>query len=655
MSDELQKPDMKAVLQRTRLAWSTEDFLLPVIEAVSNGIHGIEARFGGVNGAHEGQVKIVFRNATDPGALEVTVSDNGIGLNKKNYEEFKIPFSGHKLDRNGRGFGRFIAFKVFKYINYTSSYEIDGELNHRCFEFDVFQEKEIKEAPHGDDNLKCGVTVRYKEVREGWENIVEFLTAERVSQTVATHFMPYFLYGWLPRITIEFNEEPARDITEEYARIFVSNENGEFECDIDGAREKVSYRITRLPLGGKFKSHCLLLSAADRIVGNPIDLKEKIGRSSFEDEQGNRYVVVVVAAGDAFDARLNDTRTSVDLSQDGIREIVNHITQQVIARELAQIKSIKSAQVEAVRGVLRRNPILKMGLRGQRIEDYVESQPNNWSEEQFVSNLAVERARENARLEKVIISVYNDEIAYQQSIQRILKDVSDNTDALAEYVIHRKQIIDMVEAARKHGDHGKHSAERVIHEIIFKRFSDNLKTGMFDHNLWLVDDTLAFSPYITSDRAIGGGRRLKGAKIPDLAFFDDCLVLGEDDGTTITIIEFKRPSRDDYRMGSSKSDPILQVRETLEKVTRPGGVEKGDGTHFTFRGAIRKFGFLVADLTPTLIDVLRNYDFKNNVDPNIYYRYWDNDDILIQVYGYDLLVESAKKRNQAFFSVLFGE
>jgi|GEM_PF-5374712 hypothetical protein len=35
----------------------------------------------------------------------------------------------------------------------------------------------------------------------------------------------------------------------------------------------------------------------------------------------------------------------------------------------------------------------------------------------------------------------------------------------------------------------------------------------------------------------------------------------------ITIVEFKRPSRDDYSVDNVKSDPFLQVIETHEKAT----------------------------------------------------------------------------------------
>ncbi|MDK9697811.1 MAG: DUF4263 domain-containing protein, partial [Siculibacillus sp.] len=208
---------------------------------------------------------------------------------------------------------------------------------------------------------------------------------------------------------------------------------------------------------------------------------------------------------------------------------------------------------------------------------------------------------------------------------------------------------------RKFRPDGGRTPEDVIHELVFRRFTDNVEASYFEHNLWLIDDLLAFLPYISSDRTMHGGHRKTGDKVTDIAFFDDSMVLGDNDGTTITIVEFKRPSRDDYSFGNVKTDPVLQVIETLEKATEHGSITRTDGTFFAFRGVVRRFAFIVADQTQSLVKVLKKHDFKNDWNPEIFVRYRDNEEIFIQAFGYDTLVANAKKRNQAFFSILLGE
>ncbi|MEI4540846.1 hypothetical protein WAC33_27645, partial [Klebsiella pneumoniae] len=89
-------PDMVAVLQRTHVSKDLHGFLLPTPEAVSNAMHGIEARFGD-DARKQGTIEIAMSSINDPQHLMISITDNGIGLNDGNYRSFKTPFSGHKL------------------------------------------------------------------------------------------------------------------------------------------------------------------------------------------------------------------------------------------------------------------------------------------------------------------------------------------------------------------------------------------------------------------------------------------------------------------------------------------------------------------------------------------------------------------------------
>jgi len=232
---------------------------------------------------------------------------------------------------------------------------------------------------------------------------------------------------------------------------------------------------------------------------------------------------------------------------------------------------------------------------------------------------------------------------------------SAKKEALAEYIVHRKKIIELIDVARGFDDAGELTPEDGVHELIFKRFADNTGTDFFEHNLWLIDDALAFMPYISSDRPPDGKSRKKGDKVTDLLFYDDSMYLGEEAGTTLAIVEFKRPNRDDYVFGKAKTDPVTQVIETIENAMEKSGMQRADGKFVSFDTVSRRTAFIIADITPSLQKVLRRQDFKNLADPRIYTRYRDAEQIFIQVMGYETLIELAKKRNQAFFSVLMGE
>jgi hypothetical protein len=655
ITDTLVKPDMRAVLARTHVGHDLHSFLLPVLEAVSNAMHGIEARFEN-RATNEGKIDIVIANANNPSKIQISITDNGIGLTDENYLSFKTPFSGHKLKLKGRGFGRFIAFKVFSRILYSSRHELFTKPFVRAFRFDINRDEELIYFDATPDFDHIGLRVEYDSPLTPWHDLIKELNQSSVSDTIASHFLPYFLYKWLPEITIKFDSSPAESITKHFQSVFVQSAKGEVVVEIDSKQETLQYSLTKIPKTRSFKNHCLLFTAADRIVGAPKDLTNILGQPHFRDENDKDYIIIGVVRGDAFEARLNDARTGIDLPPKVVEKIVSAVSDVIQQGETSQIEKIKTEQSSDLRGALQENPILRLGLRGKSVGEYVSSKPNNWTAQQFVADLAIERFRASKDLTKAITSAAGDAENYIANIKDIVSKIdANNKEALAEYVIHRKNVIELVEAARKYNADAKRADEDVIHDLIFRRFSDTAKTDYFEHNLWLIDDALAFLPYVSSDRTARGAGRKKGDKVPDLTFFDDSLILGDNDGTTMTIVEFKKPSRDDYASGPAKTDPVKQVLETLELAVRAGGLTKTDGAHMSFTGVVRRFAFIVADLTPTMVKVLHDHDFTNDQNPAIYVKHRDRERILIQAIGYDTLIENAKKRNQAFFSVLLGE
>jgi hypothetical protein len=164
-TDTLRKPDMPAVVQRTHISHDLHGLLLPVFEAISNSIHGIERRFPD-SAATSGRIWIQFIRTGEPAKFRISVCDNGVGLDKENYDSFLTPFSGLKLAKRGRGFGRFIAFKVFKRILYSSNYGEDAAAASRTFRFNIYDDREVIYFDGTPDFKGPGVCVDYDELRD---------------------------------------------------------------------------------------------------------------------------------------------------------------------------------------------------------------------------------------------------------------------------------------------------------------------------------------------------------------------------------------------------------------------------------------------------------------------------------------------------------
>lgn len=654
-AEALIKPDMPAVLERTNLSVNVQGFLLPAFEALSNSMDAIEQRFGDQL-SRKGVILIKFSNLNDPSKVLISITDNGIGLNDENYRSFRTPFSGYKLSKRGRGFGRFIAFKVFSRIHYSTRYDRDDIPTTKTFRFDISRAEEIIFHDGAPDFDGLGLCVELDEPLDNWRELISGLSRQSVKDEIGSHFLPYFLYRGLPKISLQFDDEEPENITAYFKTVFVEHASGEIEALIDGQSCPLRYTLTKIPRTRQFKSHCLLFAAADRIVGHPRDLSNKLGAQHFVDEDDSKFIIVAIVRGDAFETRLNDSRTSLDLPPKAVEEIVGAICEKIQDREKLQIEKIKSGQASELSEALHENPILRLGLKGQSLAEYVARKPNNWGAEDFVQDLALLRYRSTGDLLKQITEAANNPTSYVEKIQDLASRIdAGKKEALAEYVLHRKSIIELIDAARKFNDDGKRGPEDDVHSLIFRRFSDSVDVEYFQHNLWLIDDALAFLPYVSSDRTMHGGGRKKGDKVTDLLFYDDTMILGDEDGSTLTIVEFKKPSRDDYRFGPAKTDPVTQVIDTLEQAVAAGGITRTDGRHVSFGSVSRRQAYIVADLTSSLVDVLRKHDFANDYNPRIWTRYRRDGGIFIQAFGYDTLVEMAKKRNQAFSKVLLDD
>ena len=175
--DYLKPADMPAVLERTKLKANEENFLLPIYEAVSNAIYSAQNRWG-IDVSAKGQVSVTITT----GSFQAVIADNGVGLDEVNYGHFLTPFTGFRLKRGGKGFGRFIAFKVFDDIAYASRFDSEKREQERAFSFNIYDEPQITDELISKPSLNFdkGCVVRYREPKEEFAKIGSALSGEDI-------------------------------------------------------------------------------------------------------------------------------------------------------------------------------------------------------------------------------------------------------------------------------------------------------------------------------------------------------------------------------------------------------------------------------------------------------------------------------------------
>ena len=252
--------------------------------------------------------------------------------------------------------------------------------------------------------------------------------------------------------------------------------------------------------------------------------------------------------------------------------------------------------------------------------------------------------------------VYED---YHTRLQEYLKTAEDiKKSDLANYVAHRRIILDLLQKAIELKNDGKYEREELIHNLIMPMGKTSDEISFDTCNLWLLDERLAFHNYLASDKTLAAMpiTDSKETKEPDLLAFNvfETPVLVSDSQmlplASIVIVELKRPMRNDAAAGEEK-DPIEQSLGYLDRI-RNGNARTKSGRPIPKSDDIPGFCYVICDITPTIEKRCKIFGLTSTHDYSGYFGYNPNYKAYIEVISFDRLVNSAKERNKAFFDRL---
>ena len=223
--------------------------------------------------------------------------------------------------------------------------------------------------------------------------------------------------------------------------------------------------------------------------------------------------------------------------------------------------------------------------------------------------------------------------------------------ALAQYVAHRKIILEFLSSSiSKDASTGKYPLEKAVHNLIFpmRETSDDLP--YYQQNLWLIDERLTYHSFIASDKPLASLNTFEStsAKRPDIFIFDRKIAFaeGEQPITSIIVVEFKRPQRDDYK---ADDNPLTQAFDMVTEV-RSGRFLDHKGRPISVASeTIPAYCYVICDLTPSFDKVLLDMDAENTPDRQGYYGYHRRRRVYYEVIDYNKLLRDAQKRNRSFF------
>ena len=270
-------------------------------------------------------------------------------------------------------------------------------------------------------------------------------------------------------------------------------------------------------------------------------------------------------------------------------------------------------------------------------------------EDKFTDILHCKKKQTAEKAEELVgnINTAEDFTSYKGNAGKILQKLNDiNKANLALYVSYREHIINLLEKKMEYAelDIKKYHKEQEIHRIIFPLGKNSENLDYRKHNLWLIDESLVFSRFITSDQRISeSGRK------PDIVVYHNLLFRErEEPSCPITIYEFKRPGRTTY---NENSNPIKQIYDYVLRI-RANKIKTETGRRVQTHANTLAYGYLVCDINEKVKEICERESLHPTPDGEGYIGFHPTYKILIQVISFDRLLRNSKRRNEIFFKQL---
>lgn len=654
--------------------------LLPLLEAIVNGIQAIDARPDGsdnpgridVRVHRDSQAELDFGPA-GPGRAPMkpivgfTVADDGVGFTPQSMSSFETLDSDFKSDLGCRGVGRLLWLKAFDKVSVRSAYEDEeGKLRGRQFRFSV--EREVEHDGDADGFARPGAVVSLDGFKKSFQQNAP-KGVDAIAREVFEHCVWYFLRpGGAPVVTVADDDESVSlaDLMDE----FVDSAMTSSTIEVKG--EKFDMLNLRLKATARNSVPRLHWCAASRVVIEE-NLSGKVPglHGKLTDDSSGEFVYASYLTSDFLDERVRSDRTAFDIS--------DRIPGQPLIDDLS-LDDIREAVLEEVARILK-DPLESAREQGkQRVHDFVTKRAPRYRpvlakiEERGITvdpsvkdqDLELQLHRHLQKIESEAF-VQGQEIFaeaeaepaedYAERLAEYLSTVSEiNQSDLAAYVSRRRTVLDLLGRLIRADKDGKYSREDAIHSLIVPMRTESNDLASDGSNLWIVDERLAFHDYLASDKTLKSMpvTASESTKEPDILatrLIDSPVLAAEGQKLplpSIVVVEIKRPMRKD---ATEDKNPIQQCLDYVKRI-RAGGVMTAAGRPIPPTQDPPAFCYVIADLTERMIERCEISNLRPTHDGLGYFGFNDSAKAYIEVMSFDGLVNSATERNRAFFDKL---
>lgn len=644
----------------------------PVVEMVVNAIQAIDEA-----GRTDGKVSIRVQRsgqAEQDGSLpEITsfaIEDNGIGFTDAHQKSFDTLYTDLKIADGGKGFGRFTCLKYFEDLYVRSVYRSGERFNTRTFLMGKDTEIIVDEKVAPSDKTESGTIVTLSALKKGRSFDKKLAT---IARNLVEQLLPYFITQDYVCPEIVLSEQDGGGVIR--LNDFVSNElsavireigieHKSFTLKAQDSDEVFLVRVFKIYSPRNQKSRIGLVAHKREVSGSAIHkyIPEFVDEFYEKDKNGEmdharNYIIKAYVFGSYLDHNVSLERGGFEFQMD--TDLILGIGQTEIERDAAAIaKEAMGADIT-----------LRQEKKKEHVQSYVDEEapwhknilekidlsgmPYNPTNEEIETRLQKEKFAQEIEIKRDVAKLLAESNFenVKESVLEIVSKISDTSkNDLIHYIALRRKILDIFGKSLEVDDTGTYSSEGVVHDIIFPRKGDTEITSFDDHNLWIVDERLNFTTYVSSDVPLDG----KNTERPDLLVYNKRILFrGNNEASNpITIFEFKKPQRDDFVNPSSQEDPVQQIVRYVNSI-RDGKYKTPEGRKMLVAENTPFYGYVVCDLTTKVETWLeREKDFKPMPDRLGWFRWMDNINLYVEVISWDKILKDAKMRNQIFFQKL---
>ncbi|NUB45045.1 sensor histidine kinase [Fertoebacter nigrum] len=570
--------------------------LQPFFEAVSNAVMAVEdLELGDVR---DGTIEISITGLGGDN-VEIAVLDRGIGLDPLRFEAFCQIDTEFKKDRGGKGVGRLYWLDAFRKIEVESQYRDEGGFKQRAFDFRLTDvEQIVDKAPKlAWRPEETGTMVRFEGLSLGPYKEHFSKTAETLKNYLAAEFIAPFLSGNSPQIKLTLSAVAGKPVEVFYPSavsqlVIVGPEplgpielpSGEnltvkgFLCDAKASRG----------LDGKHQVH--LLGNGRTIQSRKVD--DLLGISQLEHEGAQGLTLHLIVQGDFLDQRTTESRTAFTIPEDELKAIVKAVVTDARKNFIAdQVKKFDDMRRATFQAFLREQPIFAYG---DTDEIFTSLPVGATTPEAYAQALVVPRMRAEKNRETVLTNLVNALVSGKQIPEDFSKIVIEAAGAvqenertsLAHHAARRRVVLDLLDQlirrVRKSKSQGEdvYHLEKTLHSLLVPMRRIGTDPGKWEsagHDLWIVDERLAFTSSFASDlplREFVIGSELEDR--PDIVLWDVGFSLGAvdevggigevDDARALSevfIVELKHPGRENYGKDERIEDQVRKYAAAI--------------------------------------------------------------------------------------------